>query len=139
MKGTQTFSMIKPHAVESSYTGKIITAIQKGGFRIKALRMTKLSLEHAKKFYEVHNERPFYQELCELMSEGPVVAMILEKGNAVTDFRNFIGTTNPSQAAPGTIRAEFGDSLDKNAIHGSDSDENAAIEANFFFRTLECF
>ena len=139
MKGTQTYAMVKPHAVAAGNTGEIIAAIQRAGFRVKALRMTKLSLEDASKFYEVHNERPFYQELCELMSEGPVVAMILEKGGAVTDFRNFIGETNPSEAAPGTIRALFGESIDKNAIHGSDSDENAELEGNFFFPLLERF
>lgn len=139
MKGTQTFAMVKPHAVASGNTGEIIAAIQKAGFRVKALRMTKLSYEDASKFYEVHNERPFYQELCEIMSEGPVVAMLLEKGGAVSDFRDFIGATNPSEAAPGTIRAQFGESIDKNAVHGSDSDENAELEGNFFFSLLERF
>ena len=136
MKNNFTFSMIKPEIIKSGQVGEIITQIEQNGFNIKALQMIKLSLDNAKKFYEVHQARPFYGELCEYISSGSVVAMILEKDNAVTDFRNLIGATNPTDAASGTIRNKFGKSIDANAIHGSDSLENALIEANFFFPNL---
>ena len=113
--------------------------INKAGFRIKAMKMTKLSLEKAGQFYEVHKERPFYGELCDFMSSGHIVAAILEKENAVADFRTLIGATNPADAAEGTIRKMYAKSLGENAVHGSDSDENAIIEGNFFFSGLEKF
>ncbi len=139
MKGNITFTMIKPEAVEKNFTGDILSMITSAGFRIKALKMTRLSRELAGKFYEVHKERPFYAELVEYMSSGPVVAAILEKENAVEDFRKLIGSTDPAEAAEGTIRKKFAESKAKNAIHGSDSDENARIEASFFFSAFEQF
>jgi len=131
--------MIKPDAVEKNYIGAILKHITDNGFKIVAMKYTKLSLEQAQKFYEVHAERPFYGELTEFMSRGPIVAAILEKDNAVNDFRTVIGATNPEQAAEGTIRKLYASSIGENAIHGSDSDENAAIEANFFFSGFERF
>lgn len=131
--------MIKPEAVANNNSGAILAKIQEAGFRIVALKKTQLSLERAGKFYAVHKERPFYGELTEYMSEGPIVAAILEKDNAVADFRTLIGATDPSEAADGTIRKEFAESKAKNAVHGSDSDENAKIEAGFFFSDLERF
>jgi nucleoside-diphosphate kinase len=113
--------------------------IQEAGFKIIAMKMTKMSPEIAGKFYEVHKERPFYKDLCAYMSSGPIVPMILEKENAVEDFRKLIGTTNPAQAAEGTIRKLFAKSIEANAIHGSDSDENAVIESNFFFASVDKF
>lgn len=139
MKGNITFTMIKPEAVEKNFTGDILSMITSAGFRIKALKMTRLSRELAGKFYEVHKERPFYADLVEYMSSGPVVAAILEKENAVEDFRKLIGSTDPAEAAEGTIRKKFAESKAKNAIHGSDSDENARIEASFFFSAFEQF
>ncbi|GIV41527.1 MAG: nucleoside diphosphate kinase [Vicingaceae bacterium] len=139
MKGNITFTMIKPEAVEKNFTGDILSMITSAGFRIKALKMTRLSRELAGKFYEVHKERPFYAELVEYMSSGPVVAAILEKENAVEDFRKLIGSTDPAEAAEGTIRKKFAESKAKNAIHGSDSNENARIEASFFFSAFEQF
>jgi nucleoside-diphosphate kinase len=134
-----TFTMIKPDAVKAEHIGAILEKINAAGFRIKAMKMTKLSAEKAGQFYEVHKERPFYGELCEFMSSGLIVAAILEKDNAVADFRTLIGATNPADAAEGTIRKQFAKSLGENAIHGSDSDENALIEGNFFFSKLEQF
>jgi nucleoside-diphosphate kinase len=134
-----TFTMIKPDAVKAEHIGAILEKINAAGFRIKAMKMTKLSAEKAGQFYEVHKERPFYGELCEFMSSGLIVAAILEKDNAVADFRTLIGATNPADAAEGTIRKQFAKSLGENAIHGSDSDENALIEGNFFFSKLEHF
>ena len=134
-----TFTMIKPDAVQGGHIGEILAMINKAGFRIKAMKMTKLSLEKAGQFYEVHKERPFYGELCEFMSSGHIVAAILEKENAVADFRTLIGATNPADAAEGTIRKMYAKSLGENAVHGSDSDENAIIEGNFFFSGLEKF
>ncbi len=131
--------MIKPDATGKSHTGAIIDRFIKGGFKIKAMKWTKLSKEQAGAFYEVHKERPFYAELVEFMSSGPIVAAILEKENAVADFRKLIGATNPAQAEEGTIRKDFASSVGENAVHGSDSDENAAIESNFFFSKLERF
>jgi nucleoside-diphosphate kinase len=135
----RTFTMIKPDATSKGHTGAILDQIIKGGFAVKAMKWTKLTNEQAGKFYEVHKERPFYGELVEFMSSGPIVAAILEKENAVADFRTLIGATNPAQAAEGTIRKNFATSMGENAVHGSDSDENAAIEGSFFFSELERF
>jgi nucleoside-diphosphate kinase len=135
----KTFTMIKPDAVEKNYIGAILNKISEAGFRITALRMTQLSTETAGKFYEIHKERPFYGELVSYMSSGPIVAAILEKENAVEDFRKLIGATDPKKAEPGTIRALYAESIAANAIHGSDSDENAAIEGNFFFNGIDRF
>ena len=137
--GNITFTMIKPEAVAAGNTGAIFSRIEDAGFRIVALKKIHLSAEIAGKFYEVHNERPFYGELVEYMSESPIVAAILEKENAVADFRVLIGATNPEDAAEGTIRKEFATSIAMNAIHGSDSDENANIEAEFHFSANERF
>lgn len=131
--------MIKPDAVLGGHTGAITKLIEEAGFRIIAMKKTQLSKELAGKFYAIHKERPFYGELCTYMSSGPIIPMILEKDNAVEDFRKLIGATDPKKAAPGTIRALFAKSIDANAIHGSDSDENAEIEGNFFFSQLERF
>jgi len=139
MAGTTTFTMIKPDATGAGNTGAIIKIIQEAGFTVKALKMTRLSREKAGLFYEIHKERPFYNDLCNYMSSGAIVPMILEKENAVEDFRKLIGATNPKEAAPGTIRALFAESIEANAIHGSDSDENAIIEGDFFFSKLERF
>ncbi len=125
--------MIKPDAVTDGFTGPIIQQIEEAGFRIVAIKKLHLTPEEAGKFYEVHKERPFYGELCEYMSSNSIIPMILEKENAVEDFRKLIGATDPAKAAEGTIRKRFARSLASNAIHGSDSDENAAIEGAFFF------
>lgn len=137
MAGNRTFTMIKPDAVAN--IGAITKMIEEAGFRIVAMKMTKLSQERAGQFYEVHKERPFYKDLTTYMSSGHIVPMILEKSNAVADFRKLIGATNPAQAEPGTIRKLFAKSIEANAIHGSDSDENAIIEGNFFFSRMEQF
>ena len=139
MATNRTFTMLKPDAIENGHMGKIIDMIISAGFQIKAMKYTTLSEDQAKKFYEVHAERPFYGELVEYMTSGPIVAAILEKDNAVADFRTLIGATNPAQAAEGTIRKNFAASIGENAVHGSDSDENAQIEGNFFFSKLERF
>jgi nucleoside-diphosphate kinase len=131
--------MIKPDAVGAGNTGAIIKLIEEAGFKIVALKKTQLSPERAGQFYAVHKERSFYQELCTYMSSGFIVPMILEKNNAVEDFRKLIGATDPKKAEPGTIRNLFAKSIEANAIHGSDSDENAAIEGSFFFSQLEQF
>jgi len=131
--------MIKPDATSKSYTGAIIDQILKAGFSIKAMKWTKLTKEQAGEFYAVHKERPFYGELVEFMSSGPIVAAILEKDNAVAEFRKLIGATDPSKADEGTIRKKFAASVGENAVHGSDSDDNAIIEGNFFFSNLERF
>jgi nucleoside-diphosphate kinase len=136
MKG-HTFTMIKPDAVGAGNSGAIIKMIEEAGFYVMAVKKTKLSQERARKFYAIHKERPFYQDLCNYMSSGPIIAMILSKDNAVADFRTLIGATDPSNAAPGTIRQLFATSIEANAIHGSDSDENAIIESGFFFSELE--
>ena len=125
--------MIKPDAIIDGFTGPIIQQIEEAGFRILAIKKVHLTPEQAGKFYEVHKERPFYGELCEYMSSNPIIPMILEKENAVEDFRKLIGATDPAKAEEGTIRKRFARSLSSNAIHGSDSDENAAIEGHFFF------
>mgnify|MGYP000724204312 FL=1 len=134
-----TFTMIKPDATSKGYTGAILDQIIKAGFKVKAMKWTNLTPAQAGQFYEVHKERPFYGELVDFMSSGPIVAAILEKDNAVADFRTLIGATNPAQAAEGTIRKNFAASIGENAVHGSDSDENAQIEGNFFFSKLERF
>ena len=129
--------MIKPKAVAKGFMGKIIDQIIKGGFKIKALKYTRLNKADAMKFYAVHKERPFYNGLTEFMSSGPIIAAVLEKENAVTSYRNFIGATNPEDAEAGTIRALYGTNIEANAVHGSDSDENAVIESHFFFPEIE--
>ncbi len=134
-----TFTMIKPDAVRNGHIGAILKMINDAGFRIVAMKYTKLSAEKAGEFYAVHAERPFYGELVEFMSSGPIVAAILEKDNAVADFRKLIGATNPAQADPGTIRALYAANVGENAVHGSDSDENAIIESNFHFSAVERF
>jgi len=139
MAGKRTFTMLKPDAVNASNTGAITKIIEEAGFRIVAIKKTMLTPERAGEFYAVHKERPFYKDLCKYMSSGSIVPMILEKDNAVEDFRKLIGATDPSKATPGTIRNLFAKSIEANAIHGSDSDENAAIEGNFFFSNLERF
>ena len=135
----RTFTVIKPDAVRAGNIGNILQMINKAGFRIVAMKYTFLSMDQAKKFYEVHAERPFYGELTEFMSSGPIVAAILEKDNAVADFRKLIGATNPAQAEEGTIRKLYAASVGENAVHGSDSDDNAKIEGDFFFSGLERF
>ena len=139
MAGNITFTMIKPDAVEANNIGPILAKINQAGFRILAMKYLKLSKDAAGKFYEVHKERPFYGELADYMSSGPIVAAVLTKDNAVADFRTLIGATDPSKAEEGTIRKLFAKSIAANAIHGSDSDENANIEANFFFSQMERF
>ena len=132
-----TFTMIKPDAVEANNIGPILAMMNKAGFRIRAMKYLRLSREQAGNFYLVHKERPFYGELVDYMSSGPIVAAILEKDNAVADFRKLIGATDPAKAEEGTIRKMFAKSIAANAVHGSDSDENAEIEGNFFFAGLE--
>jgi nucleoside-diphosphate kinase len=139
MPTNRTFTMIKPDAVQDGHSGAIIKMIEEAGFRVVALKKTQLISERAGQFYAVHAERPFYNDLCQYMSSGPIIPMILEKENAVADFRTLIGATNPDNAAEGTIRKLFAKSVVSNAIHGSDSDENAAIEGNFFFAHIEQF
>lgn len=139
MATNRTFTMIKPDAVENGHIGKILDMIIGAGFDIKAMKYTRLSEDQAKKFYEVHAERPFYGELVEYMTSGPIVAAILEKDNAVADFRTLIGATDPAEAAEGTIRKQYAESKGRNAVHGSDSDENAQIEGEFHFNANEIF
>ena len=139
MATNRTFTMIKPDGVEAGNIGAILNDICAAGFKIVALKYTKLSTEKAGEFYAVHNARPFYGELVEFMSRGPIVAAILEKENAVEEFRTLIGATNPANAAPGTIRAKYAESIGENAVHGSDSDENAAIEGAFHFAGVDIF
>jgi nucleoside-diphosphate kinase len=133
----RTFTMIKPDAVGNGHTGSIIDQVIKAGFKIVAMKLTRLSVDKAGEFYGIHRERPFYGELVEFMSSGPIVAAILEKDNAVEEFRTLIGSTNPANAAEGTIRKRFAESIGRNAVHGSDSDDNAKIEGDFFFSRLE--
>ena len=137
MSGNRTFTMVKPDAVEKNSIGGILAMINEAGFSIVAMKYTRLTADQAGRFYEVHKERPFYGELVEYMSSGPIVAAILEKDNAVADFRGLIGATDPAEAEEGTIRAKFAESKAKNAVHGSDSDENAEIEGSFFFSMVE--
>ena len=133
----RTFTMIKPDATGKGYTGAILDQIVKAGFSIKAMKWTRLTNEQAGLFYDIHRERPFFGELVDFMSSGPIVAAILEKDNAVADFRKLIGATNPANAAPGTIRADFAESVEANSVHGSDSAENAATEIAYFFAGCE--
>lgn len=135
----RTFTMIKPDAMKAGHAGAIVDRFVKEGFRLVALKMTKLSAEKAGDFYAIHKERPFYGELVSFMSSGPIIAAILEKENAVAAFRKLIGATDPAKADEGTIRKLYAASVGENAVHGSDSDENAAIEGNFFFSHLEQF
>ena len=137
MATNRTFTMLKPDAVVAGNSGAIIKMVEEAGFRVVAMKKTKLSSELAGKFYEIHKERSFYGELCAYMSSGAIIPMILEKENAVEDFRKLIGATDPKKAAPGTIRALFAKSIDANAVHGSDSDANADIEGSFFFSQFE--
>ncbi|MEO1096570.1 MAG: nucleoside-diphosphate kinase [Bacteroidota bacterium] len=139
MAEKRTFTMIKPDAVNAGNTGAITKMIEEAGFKIIAMKKTQLTKQRAGQFYEVHKDRPFYNDLTSYMSSGPIVPMILEKGDAVADFRKLIGATNPKEAAEGTIRALFAESIEANAIHGSDSDENAEIEGSFFFSGTEQF
>ncbi|CAM3380575.1 MULTISPECIES: nucleoside-diphosphate kinase [Weeksellaceae] len=134
-----TFTMIKPDAVAKGHIGDILKDITDAGFKIKAAKMTQLAKQDAEAFYAIHAERPFFKDLVEFMTSGPIVAAVLEKDNAVADFRTLIGATNPAEAAEGTIRAKYAESIDANAVHGSDSDENAAIEAAFHFAAKEIF
>lgn len=139
MAGNKTLTMIKPDAVRDGHIGAILNQITEAGFRISAMKLTQLSTADAQAFYAVHAERPFFGELVEFMTSGPIVAAILEKENAVEDFRTLIGATNPAEAAEGTIRARFAKSIGENAVHGSDSDENAQIEGDFHFAGREQF
>ena len=139
MAGNITLTMIKPDAVRAGNLGNILADIEQAGFRIKALRYYHMSGDVAGRFYEVHRERPFYGELVEFMSSGPIVAAVLEKDNAVADFRELIGATNPKEAKPGTLRAKYAKSIGENAVHGSDSDDNAKLEASFHFAAHEIY
>ncbi|HEY4196355.1 MAG TPA: nucleoside-diphosphate kinase [Mucilaginibacter sp.] len=139
MENNKTFTMIKPDAVANGHTGAILDHIIKGGFKITAMKYLWLTPEKAGEFYAVHKARPFYNDLVTFMSSGPIVAAILEKNNAVEDFRKLIGATDPAKAEPGTIRNLFAKSIDANAVHGSDSDENAQIEGSFYFSAFEKF
>ena len=139
MAGNQTFTMIKPIAVKNNYIGSILKMINEAGFRIKAMKYTHLTKEQAMIFYDIHAGKYFFDELTTFMSSGPIVAAILEKENAVADFRKLIGATDPSKAEEGTIRKLYAESMSHNAVHGSDSDENAAIESDFFFSKTERF
>ncbi|MGA1029415.1 MAG: nucleoside-diphosphate kinase [Flavobacteriaceae bacterium] len=135
----RTFTMIKPDAVEKGYVGAILEKITSAGFTIKAMKMTQMTQREAQEFYAVHKERPFFNELVAFMTRGPIVAAALEKENAVENFRTLIGATNPAEAAPGTLRKLYATSMGENAVHGSDSDENAALEIAFHFATKEQF
>ncbi len=139
MAGNITLTMLKPDAVADGYTGKIIDHIIGAGYKVQAMKLTRLSKEKAEEFYAIHRERSFFRELIDFMTEGPIVAAVLEKENAVEDFRTLIGATNPEKADAGTIRKLYAKNIERNAIHGSDSDENAAIEASFHFSGLERF
>lgn len=139
MAGNITFTMIKPSAVKSNFSGPIFKMINEAGFRIKAIKMTHLTRQRAEAFYAIHAERPFFADLVEYMSSGPIIAAILEKDNAVLDYRELIGNTNPEKAAEGTIRKLFAESLTANAVHGADSDDNALREGSFFFSEMEQF
>ena len=139
MVSNRTFTMLKPDAVEKGHIGAILEKIAASGFKIVAMKLTQMTKSDAQQFYAVHKERPFFGELVEYMTRGPIVAAILEKDNAVEDFRTLIGATNPAEAAEGTIRKMFAETISENAIHGSDSDENAAIEGAFHFAGREIF
>ncbi len=137
MNGKITFTMIKPDAIKNQYIGQIIQKINEGGFKIIAMKYVKLSTEQAEAFYAVHKEKPFFGSLVEFMTSGPIVAAVLKKENAVEDYRKLIGATNPENADEGTIRKLYAESMQNNAVHGSDSDENAVIESDFFFSAME--
>jgi len=137
MAGKQTFTMIKPTAFKNNHSGAILKMINDAGFKINAMKITRLTADQAGKFYAVHKGKPFYDSLVEFMSSGPIIAALLEKENAIEDYRTLIGATNPENAAEGTVRKLYATSLQQNAVHGSDSDENALIEAGFFFSDLE--
>jgi len=139
MSGNITFTMIKPTAVKKGHIGPILGIINESGFRIVAMKYIRLQYDQAKAFYAVHKAKPFYEDLCHFMSSGPIVAAILENDNAIEEYRKLIGSTNPDDAKEGTIRKLFATSMQENAVHGSDSDENAIIESNFFFSELEKF
>ena len=139
MRTDRTFTMLKPDSVEKGNIGAILEKITSSGFRIVAIKLTQMTMDDAKAFYAVHSERPFFGELVQYMTRGPIVAAILEKNNAVEDFRTLIGATNPAEAAEGTIRKLYAASISENAVHGSDSDENAAIEGAFHFSAREMF
>src|SRR5690606_7844388 len=139
MSGKITLTLIKPDAVKNGHIGNLLPDITNAGFKIKAMKLTQLSRRDAEMFYEVHKERPFFGELVDFMISGPIVAAVLEKDNAIEDFRTLIGATNPKEAAEGTIRNKYAESIDANAIHGSDSDENAMIEAGFHFSSREIY
>jgi nucleoside-diphosphate kinase len=139
MAGNITFTIIKPYSVSSGHIGPILNKIHIAGFRISAMRMLWLTRGEAERFYEVHKERAFYRDLVEFMTSGPIVVAVLKKENAVADYRKLIGNTDPAKAEEGTIRKEFAKSMQENAVHGSDSDENAAFEASFFFSGLQRF
>ncbi len=139
MSGKITLTMIKPDAVKNGHIGNILADISNAGFKIIAMKLTQLSVQDAQNFYSVHKERPFFNDLVEFMTSGPIVAAVLEKENAIEDFRKLIGATNPQEAAEGTIRQKYAVSIDANAIHGSDSDENAQIEADFHFSGREFY
>ena len=139
MAGKITLTMIKPDAVAAGHTGKIIDMIIAAGFKVQAMKLTKLSKEKAEEFYSIHKERPFFGQLVAFMTQGPIVAAVLEKDNAVADFRKLVGATNPANADPGTIRKLYATDIERNAVHGSDSDVNAQIEASFHFSGVERF
>lgn len=139
MPTNRTLTMIKPDAVENGHIGAILQQITEAGFKIKALKLTQLTRRDAELFYAIHKERPFFEGLVKFMTRGPIVAAVLEKENAVADFRKLIGATNPADAAEGTIRKKYAKSVEENAVHGSDSDENAEIESNFHFSGREIF
>jgi len=139
MKNNRTFTMLKPDSIEKGNIGSILEKITASGFRVVAMKLTQLTVHDAEKFYDIHKDRPFFADLVGYMTRGPIVAAVLEKDNAVDDFRALIGSTNPAEAAEGTIRNMFADSISENAIHGSDSNENAAIESAFHFSTREIF
>jgi nucleoside-diphosphate kinase len=139
MQGNITFSIIKPNAVRTGKTGPILAMMNEGGFEIAAMRMVRMTLQQAESFYEIHKGKPFFEGLIEFMTSGPVVVMILRHENAVNEFRKLIGATDPAKAEPGTIRKTFAVSVQMNAVHGSDSDENAIREANFFFSGIDRF
>jgi len=139
MKGNITFTMIKPLAMANGHAGEILSTISKAGFWIAGMKIVQLSKKQAEEFYSVHRERPFYGDLVKFMTSGPIVVAVLEKGNAVEDYRKLIGATDPSKAEEGTIRKKFATSIEANAVHGSDSDENAVIESSFFFGRSDLF
>lgn len=139
MKGNITFTMIKPNAVDQGFIGAILAKISEAGFRLSAIKLLKLSREHAMAFYKVHQEKSFYEDLVDFMSSGPIVAAVLKKENAIEDYRKLIGATNPKEAESGTVRSLYGTDIQANGVHGSDSDENALIESEFFFSKMEMF